>query len=654
MNGMTIIGDGTPVSAAVSGGTIRFHDPSDGVPKTTVELLPPNFRRVSAAGGDFVYACAFRSMFGVHADGTVTFNTTFSFSTGICGVEPIVTDDLVIGQVDSAGMQAFFRVNGSVAWTITSDLFRSTPTLASTGLLYTVINNPTDLVEIDAATGQIARGPLAVACGSLLGSPVLSHTGDKLYIGCLGKLVQVDLATFAVNWTHAVPLYVSTPVLSHDGALVISSTTGTAGRTFAVDTATGTGVWTLLLNSETTAPTLSFDGSVVYIGSFDGLVRAVRVADGVELWAYDCGDKVYTSPAIGPDGAVYAAGEYTAWHRIVVHPVVYIAEGPAVTVHEHERRVNLTVRNGDTSRAPVAFTVDVVATDLTATGGGVDHSAVPVTTLTFAAGEFERALLVPITMDALSGEANETFVLRLRNLVPLDAGGVTSLEAHAPRIAASSNTTTVTIIDSPYPYLNSSWPRRGLDNRGSSSRVASVTDAGAVFGAAQRFQRAAPGKVRAPKTTIITAGVAISADGTVITAANPGCEAFVNMESIWFHDGKLIPGLGMLTTPALVDRVDGFVVICLFLFCVCFVFCFLFLFFLTYSIPNTLLIGFFSAPEKMYFSCVPGRPFLACVLTMDSSSFGRLFCQHRLERSQRLVTNWDLPWIRQLRCTPSI
>jgi len=55
------------------------------------------------------------------------------------------------------------------------------------------------------------------------------------------------------------------------------------------------------------APAFSPDGGVVYIGTLDGELVALRTADGSEQWRVSVDAEVYATPAVGSDGTVYAA-----------------------------------------------------------------------------------------------------------------------------------------------------------------------------------------------------------------------------------------------------------------------------------------------------------------------------------------------------------
>ncbi len=82
---------------------------------------------------------------------------------------------------------------------------------------------------------------------------------------------------------------------SHDGAL------------YALDAATGSEIWRFETGSRVyTSPALS--GGRVIFGSDDGTLHALDARDGTEAWRFETGRPLYASPAVA-GGVVYFAGE---------------------------------------------------------------------------------------------------------------------------------------------------------------------------------------------------------------------------------------------------------------------------------------------------------------------------------------------------------
>ena len=64
--------------------------------------------------------------------------------------------------------------------------------------------------------------------------------------------------------------------------------------------ATGNRVWS--------SPAMSPDGSVVYVGSNDDSLHAVHAADGTAAWKFATRQEIVSSPALSPDGSTVYAG----------------------------------------------------------------------------------------------------------------------------------------------------------------------------------------------------------------------------------------------------------------------------------------------------------------------------------------------------------
>jgi len=123
----------------------------------------------------------------------------------------------------------------------------------------------------DYLTAQPPSGytcDVQVSCGIFTSSPALSPTSSTVYIG------------------------------GEDGNLYAVSPPTTPGST------TGTLVWKVALGDVVNTPAVSPDGSTVYATQLSGSLYSVNAATGAINWR-SFGS---SSPAIGPDGTVYAAG----------------------------------------------------------------------------------------------------------------------------------------------------------------------------------------------------------------------------------------------------------------------------------------------------------------------------------------------------------
>jgi outer membrane protein assembly factor BamB len=100
---------------------------------------------------------------------------------------------------------------------------------------------------------------------------------------------------------------------------------GVAGHLYALSAVNGSRMWSLSTGGPvSSSPTLSSDGSVVFIGAWDGVLLAVRPADGSLVWrtalGSGAGDLGLSSAVQGPNGACIPARRCTAYFQVV--PIV--------------------------------------------------------------------------------------------------------------------------------------------------------------------------------------------------------------------------------------------------------------------------------------------------------------------------------------------
>ena len=105
----------------------------------------------------------------------------------------------------------------------------------------------------------------------------------------------------------------SSPTLTHDGAVLF---VGSWDHTvYALRTLDGSLLWNFTTASIVeSSPTVSDDGAALFVGSNDRRVYKLSAADGSPLWNYSTGSLVTSSPTLGNglcfvgswDGHVYA------------------------------------------------------------------------------------------------------------------------------------------------------------------------------------------------------------------------------------------------------------------------------------------------------------------------------------------------------------
>lgn len=148
--------------------------------------------------------------------------------------------------------------------------------------------------------------------GAVRSSPILSK--GILFIGSSdGFLYALDSATGTERWKfNAKDPIVSTPAVASDTVYF-----GTRdGRFIALDTTTGKNVWTVKTGIDTalawgyesgdfftSSPTIA--ENQVFFGGGDGFLYALELKSGKELWKFQTGGRIRSTPAVNDDGTVF-------------------------------------------------------------------------------------------------------------------------------------------------------------------------------------------------------------------------------------------------------------------------------------------------------------------------------------------------------------
>jgi outer membrane protein assembly factor BamB len=284
---------------------------------------------------------------------------TVAFQTNLSGqiVSSAAAVDSVayIGAIDGR-FRAFDLRRRVELWSADINVAWSSPSVA--GGLVIVGTEDRDLVALDRRTGDVAwRVPMD---GYAAGSPAI--VGDRMYVatsseqsrgravpGATGKVLALDLHTHEVVWREDLPgpstrsiavqgsilvvptdvgiaiafdtatarelwrfptqAFTDTPVIA-GGKVFVSGLDpeGTRGILWAVDLESGREVWHHRRPSGQTivAPVVDAGAGVVYAGTVDGDVVALRLADGAEVWNQHLGPEIASSPTKGGE-VVYIA-----------------------------------------------------------------------------------------------------------------------------------------------------------------------------------------------------------------------------------------------------------------------------------------------------------------------------------------------------------
>jgi outer membrane protein assembly factor BamB len=235
----------------------------------------------------------------------------WAFKTGseIKSSPVVVGDRVLIGSYDEY-LYCLSARNGSVLWKLRTDgPVHATPSVAG-GIAYIA-----GCDEVFRAI-QIADGKeiFRVASGAYTGaSPALS--GGAAFYGTFNNdVLMVNLGERRIAWCYQnpqrkFPFYSSAAVTS--GRIVVG---GRDKLVHGLSTA-GKGLWTFATNARVeSSPAIA--GERVFVGSNDGRLYVLSLANGAKLWEFNAGSPLSASPAIAnsrlvigsQDGRLYCFG----------------------------------------------------------------------------------------------------------------------------------------------------------------------------------------------------------------------------------------------------------------------------------------------------------------------------------------------------------
>lgn len=102
-------------------------------------------------------------------------------------------------------------------------------------------------------------------------------------------------------------------ILSIDGNVVYMGSDD--GTVYALRTSDGTAIWKHNTGLEPVqcGPTLSINGTILYFGSFSGKIWAIEAATGAAIWTYDTGGAVGSKPVLSGDGETVFQGSFDGY-----------------------------------------------------------------------------------------------------------------------------------------------------------------------------------------------------------------------------------------------------------------------------------------------------------------------------------------------------
>jgi len=143
--------------------------------------------------------------------------------------------------------------------------------------------------------------------GEALGTPAVDSSGNIYVTTSQGTLDKFNPTSSAPAWiakTSQLSASSSTPAI-FNGVVYFGS--GDANL-HAVKVSDGTEIWSVHTGANVTSSAAVASGnSMVYVGSEDGLLYAFNASTGALVWERSIGVAVDVSPALGPEGALWIA-----------------------------------------------------------------------------------------------------------------------------------------------------------------------------------------------------------------------------------------------------------------------------------------------------------------------------------------------------------
>jgi outer membrane protein assembly factor BamB len=228
----------------------------------------------------------------------------WSYPTGATTSSPAAWGGTVFAACGS-GLCALSASSGALLWSHAMGGIFGSPAV-SAGVAYVVADR---LFALSARTGALLW---SYANGDAAASPAVS--GGAVYVACAAGLCALDASTGALLWSApylfpgAGPEGSASPAVS-GGVVYLSSGTDTGkGLLVALDAKTGALLWTYRIGHPfDSSPAIS--KGLVYAGTEDGQIWAIRIATGTRAWNSGVGGHVYSTPVLA-NGVLYVANAY--------------------------------------------------------------------------------------------------------------------------------------------------------------------------------------------------------------------------------------------------------------------------------------------------------------------------------------------------------
>ena len=258
-----------------------------------------------AIGDDnvIVFASNDDSVYALNPDGTPQWSVDIN-ADGKLPVAVGADGTIYVGE-NIDGLIIAFNPDGSNKWTFDSELddpVSGAIAIAADGTIYAPIGSATrqtlSAINPDGTEFWNYKNAATSIAGVAIGPEgVIAFTdanGGVYLLNSLGAL------QWSVDNTNGI---VSPPIFGEDGTIYYGSNSEFA----ALNLEDGSLKWEIALN--TRAPAATGNDGTIYVplavSAGDGGIAALNPDDGSELWKFQAGDRVTTSPLVGLDGTIY-------------------------------------------------------------------------------------------------------------------------------------------------------------------------------------------------------------------------------------------------------------------------------------------------------------------------------------------------------------
>ena len=283
------------------------------VDKVEKNSFAPGFQSSPAVTAEGVFAGDEDGVF--HAIDRTTGKKKWSYASGgqIVASANVVGDKLIFGSYDSS-LYCLKETDGKEIWKFqTADRVNGSPAVSDKHTFVTGCDQHMRVINIETGE-QFADMPLE---RFLIASPAVS--GDMLYVGTHeSEVIALNWRKQEIVWRYTDPSrdqpYHSSAALTDKFVLI----GGQDKLLHCIDRKTGTAAWTFATRGQVNSSPVVV-GDRVFVGSKDGFLYEVTLADGKLIEKYPVGRGISASPAVGEgclvlgsegnDGALVCFGE---------------------------------------------------------------------------------------------------------------------------------------------------------------------------------------------------------------------------------------------------------------------------------------------------------------------------------------------------------